>query len=182
MWRNKNNTTNRMLSQFRIPNPRYPNSPAHMSDGRLFTDYRPAGHSLGAPNFELKQRLQQTGESLAKTDRSLIVMSAGRTGCVDTMVPESSKRLCRWNECVVLPAHELGIGQGRLYLPGSPELARADPDVTAQLSAGPVLHGTFSANPYLYVSDSPDAVARLHSGGGGGSNNRYSAPYGNQSY
>jgi hypothetical protein len=161
-----------MLAKSRTPNPHYPNSPARMADGRLFTDYRPL--DCGG-TFEDKQRLQQTGAVLIGTDRSLTVMRAGVLGgCVDTMVPELTKRVPGWNGCRTLPAHSAGIGQGRLYLPGRTDLVAADPDVLAAATAFDF--GTFSANPRLYVAGplTGPTVATAAA-----TSNRYSAPYGN---
>ena len=136
-----------------------------------------APHPKGSPafgaSFEDKQRMQKDGLFLIGTDRSLTVMKAGTLGCVDTMVPELTKRVCGWDGCTTLPGHPAGIGQGRLYLPGRPDLV-VDPDRLAAETA--FTHGTFLANPNLYMtaelpaSSVPVVPARP---------NRYSAPYGN---
>jgi hypothetical protein len=166
----------------RIPNPRYAGAPAFMSDGRLFTDYRANCNLLGltptGPSFVLKQRVQQTGQYMAAADRSTTVLRAGSTGCVDTMVPELTKRVCGWDGCTTLPGHAVGIGQGRLYLPGSHGLASADPDRLAAATA--FNFGTFPAfgsagmyeptEVYVRAQSSPVVPAAP---------NRYSAPYGN---
>jgi len=149
-----------------------------MSDGRLFTDYRANCSILGShtnADYENKQRLTMTGLQMMGTDRSLTVMRAGSTGCVDTMVPELTKRVCGWNGCVTLPAQPVGIGQGRLYLPGRPDLAAADPDVVAKATFP--MAGTFSMNPDLYVASpsKPASTSRVVPA----RPNRYSAPYGN---
>ena len=175
-----------MLGKARTMNPRYPNSPSRMADGRLFTDYRPNCQlsaqidmhksSFGA-SFENKQKLQQTGGHHINTDRSLTAMKAGRLGgCVDTMVPELTKRVCAWDGCTTLPAHAAGIGQGRLYLPGRMDLITADPDLLAKATA--FEHGTFPANVGLYVAG-PLPSAMPTAGVVPARPNRYSAPYGN---
>jgi hypothetical protein len=149
-----------------------------MSDGRLFTDYRANCSILGThtnADYENKQRLTMTGVQMMGTDRSLTVMRAGSTGCVDTMVPELTKRVCGWNGCVTLPAQPVGIGQGRLYLPGRPDLAAADPDVVAKATFP--MAGTFSMNPDLYVASPSKPVVSGHVVPA--RPNRYSAPYGN---
>lgn len=172
------------MANNRVINPRYPDSPARMADGRLFTDYgsqcRGAQPKQGNPGFEAsfddKQRKQQTGEILMKADRSLTVMRGGiMGGCVDTMVPELTKRVCGWDGCRTLMSHPAGIGQGRLYLPGRKDLVAGDPDVLAAATAFDF--GTFSQNPHLYVAAgvvpvSPAAVIQTRTA------NRYSAPYG----
>ena len=175
-----------MLGKARTMNPRYPNSPVRMADGRLFTDYRAncsllMPHKEGSPafgaSFEDKQRMQQTGGQQMNTDRSLTVMKAGRIGgCVDTMVPELTKRVCAWDGCTTLPAHAAGIGQGRLYLPGRMDLVAADPDLLAKATA--FEHGTFPANVNLYMAGPlPSAMPTV--GVVPARPNRYSAPYGN---
>ena len=172
-----------MLAKAQTPNPRFPGSPARMSDGRLFTDYRPSCSLLGAhptgpafgADFDRKQRLQETGIHMISADRSTTVMRAGTVGCVDTMVPELTKRVYRWDGCQTIPAHAAGIGQGRLYLPGRRDLVAEDPDLLAAATAFD--HGTFSPNPNMYMagvaSVAPRAEAVLPT-----NKNRYSAPYG----
>jgi len=171
-----------MLAKARIPNPHYPDSPSHMADGRLFTDYRGNCKLVMSDyggSFEDKQRLQQTGNLMMNTDRSLTVMRAGRVGsCVDTMVPELTKRVPGWNGSTTMMAHAAGIGQGRLYLPGRTDLVGGDPDVLAAATAFDF--GTFSANPHLYLAGSGAAVAAKREAAVSPlKHNRYSVPYGN---
>jgi hypothetical protein len=165
-----------MLAKMRIINPHYPGSPARMADGRLFTDYRPNCSLLGPisnASFDKKRSIQQSSQ--ISTDRSLTAMRAGSTGCVDTMVPELTMRVCAWDGCATLPAQPVGIGQGRLHLPGRPDLAAGDPDAAAAALSFP-LFGTFSPNPNLYVAaplsfQTQRLVVPARP-------NRYSAPYG----
>ena len=164
----------------RIINPRFPGAPAWMSDGRLFTDYRPNCELAGSPSnasYDSKKHLQSMGALQIKTDRSLTVLRAGSTGCVDTMVPESTKRVCAWDGCTTLPAHAGGIGQGRLYVWQRPELAGADPDVVAKATISFPLPGTFPVNPDLYMA-SPGGSSDKARTAGPAKPNRYSAPYG----
>ena len=167
-----------------IPNPHYPGSPARMADGRLFTDYRSSCSLLSQTptrspafgfDFERKQNLQKSGVHMISADRSTTVLRAGSVGCVDTMVPELTKRVCTWNGCVTLPAHAAGIGQGRLYLPGRQDLVAADPDLLAAATAFD--HGTFSSNPNLYTS--APKVVPVSAIAVPAKKNRYSVPYGN---
>jgi len=154
-----------------------------MADGRLFTDYRGNCKLVMSDyggSFEDKQRLQQTGQLLINTDRSLTVMRAGALSCVDTMVPEATKRDVRWNGGKTLMAHAAGIGQGRLYLPGRTDLVGADPDVLAAATAFDF--GTFSANPRLYIVGDGAATAfaaQQVAAATPARHNRYSVPYGN---
>jgi hypothetical protein len=111
---------------------------------------------------------------MISADRSTTVLRAGSVDCVDTMVPELTKRVCTWNGCKTLPAHAAGIGQGRLYLPGRQDLVAADPDLLAAATAFD--HGTFSVNPNSYIAGSPfvpSAAIAVPA-----RPNRYSAPYG----
>jgi len=167
-----------------IPNPHYPGSPARMADGRLFTDYRSSCSLLSQPptrspafgfDFERKKNMQTAGVHMISADRSTTVLRAGTVGCVDTMVPELTKRVCTWNGCTTLPAHAAGIGQGRLYLPGRQDLVAADPDLLAAATAFD--HGTFSSNPNLYTS--APKVAPVSAAAVPAKKNRYSVPYGN---
>ena len=171
-----------MLASMRVVNPRYAGAPARMADGRLFTDYRPNCSLIGPPSnatLEMKQQMQENGLLLMGTDRSLTVMRAGSTDCVDTMVPELSKRICGWKGCATLPAQPVGIGQGRLYLPGRPDLAAADPDVVARATFPMLLPGTFSPNPNVYVASSVQPSWLSTANVVPARPNRYSVPYGN---
>ena len=107
-------------------------------------------------------------------DRGETVMRAASYGCVDTMVPELTKRVYRWDGPVEYMSQPAGIGTGRSYLPGRTELVAGDPDVLAATTF-PEMIGTFSTNiaTYTSVPQRPPvpvsaAPARL---------NRYSAPY-----
>jgi hypothetical protein len=170
-----------MLAKARTPNPHYPDSPSRMADGRLFTDYR--GNcklvlSDYGGSFEDKQRLQQTGTLMINADRSVTVMKAASLSCVDTMVPEATKRVAGWNGGRTLVAHAAGIGQGRLYLPGRTDLVAGDPDVLAAATAFDF--GTFSANPNMYMAGGgADVTARQVATVTPARPNRYSVPYGN---
>ena len=157
----------------RIPNAKYAGSPARMQDGRLFTDYRsnckllPEDMEVGG-SFEDKERLQRDGPRRIQADRDRTSNHAISTGCVDTMVPETSKRSCSWNGCVTLPTYDVGIGQGRLYLPDRADLV--DPDQLAEATA--FAFGTFPvrAKPAKATLATAVLPAKL---------NKYSAPYGN---
>jgi hypothetical protein len=166
-----------MAERFRVINPHYPGSVARMSDGRTFTRYLPSSRGLGPNSLETKQRLQATGEQQMKADRSLLTMMVGTVPCdsfglPDTMVPEQTKRICTWEGCSVLPAHQVGIGQGRLYLPARSELAWADPDITALEVGRTATHNAFSALP-RYAPGACDAAGSLVTR----PSNRYSLPY-----
>jgi hypothetical protein len=155
-----------------------------MADGRLFTDYRanckllPVKKQAGPfAEFGLHQQIQQMATNQIRNDRMLTVLRAANTGCVDTMVPELTKRLYTWEGPQVLMAHPVGIGSGRMYLPGRPDLATADPDVLAAATF-PEMAGTFSSNPTSYIAMGIPAEKRATSQLPL-THNRYAAPYGN---
>lgn len=161
-----------------IPNPRFPGSPARMADGRHFTDYKANCHltpqlilSNTWPEHERRQNLLKMANSQINMDRMMTVMRAGHGTCVDTMVPELSKRVYSWNGPVELLSHPAGVGTGRMYLPGRQELVAGDPDVLAAATF-PELFGTFGASRGFSVTQPQAPVA------GPAAKNRYSAPYG----
>jgi hypothetical protein len=164
-----------------ITNPRFPGSAARMADARLFTDYR-ANCTLIPQNTDKlwseHQRhvhLQSNGAYMIAADRNAAVTRASSARCVDTMVPELSKRVYRWDGPVTQTqgiSHPAGVGTGRLYLPGRTDLVGADPDIVAAATF-PVIPGTFEARKSLYGQVTvavPTAGPAQH--------NRYSAPYG----
>jgi hypothetical protein len=159
-----------------IPNPRYAGAPAHMSDGRSFTDYRPSCSRL-APlrsttwaDHERRQTMQNTGEIAMNSDRMVTTMRAGSTQVVDTMVPELTKALYTWQGGAPVVSQPVGIGGGRLYLPGRPDLLTADPDSVAAATF-PALPGTWTS-PMHYKVQTQQQQPPTHK-------NRYAMPYGN---
>ncbi len=168
----------------RIPNPHWAGAPGRMSDARLFTDYRSScsllPQKLGGrwPEMDRKLAFMGMGTFQMGADRSITALRAGTVGCVDTMVPELNKRIYDWRGGLQGIAQPVGVGTGRIYLPGRPDLVSADPDVVAAATIpNTMLPGTFAQSPELYgptlsmpVSATPVVPARP---------NRYSAPYGN---
>ena len=154
----------------RIPNAHYAGSPARMQDGRLFTDYRSncIPQSEFGGSFEDKERMQKEGQKQIQTDRYYTAVRAATTGCVDTMVPELTKRICAWNGCKTLHAHSVGIGNGRMYLPARADMVAGDPDTLAAATA--FKFGTFPVRASPPKADLARAVLP-------DSRNRYSAPY-----
>jgi hypothetical protein len=163
-----------------ITNPRFPGSAARMADARLFTDYR-ANCTLIPQNTDKlwseHQRhvhLQSNGAYMIAADRSAAASRSASSNCVDTMVPELSKRVYRWDGPVIQTqgiSHAAGIGTGRMYLPGRIDLVGADPDIVAAATF-PVIPGTFEARKSLYGGLNNVATV------GPAQHNRYSAPYG----
>lgn len=172
----------------RIDHPHWSGAASRMADGRLFTDYRPACDLLapktagprGYGEWERKQHMIRAGAEAVARDRQIAVARAGSLGgCVDTMVPELTKRVYAWNGPVEGTAQPAGIGNGRLYLPARTDLVTADPDVVAATTYPlAMLPGTFipRANPYGPAAGGPAPVGTV----GPMKPNRYSVPYGNQ--
>lgn len=165
-----------------ISHPHYVGAPARMADGRLFTDYG-ANCKLLPPllggtwaDHDRRVAMRASAESRIEDDRRKAVLRAGtiHERCVDTMLPELTKRVYAWNgpvtERIVEP---VGIGAGRLYLPGRPDLLGADPDVVAAATIpATMLPGTFSAAGGSYLPPMRHAILPPV-------RNRYSRPYGN---
>jgi hypothetical protein len=171
------------MSTAQIPNPRYVGAPARMSDGRLFTEYRrsgcrllppvPQGHTWG--DWERHQMMTQTGIGRMSQDRMIAHARAGATNCVDTMVPELTKRVASWQGTQNFLAHPVGLGAGRMYLPGRPDLIGADPDVVAAETLPMLmLPGTYEGAAYGATHATKPGLV------GPARPNRYSLPYGNQ--
>ena len=164
----------------RTVNPHYPGAPARMSDGRLFTDYRGNCTTLSPlssdtwADFDRKQSMVKDGKHQMMADRRIAFARAASVDCVDTMLPEAAKRVYRWDSVVTLPtaAGSVGIGTGTLYLPGTPALAGADPDVVASMTF-PVVPGTMKP-PTVSIPTGTPAGQTM-----GRPRNRYAAPYGN---
>ena len=165
-----------------IPHPHYAGAPARMADGRLFTDYR-ANCQLLPPldgttwaDHNRRVALRNGAAARISDDRRKTVLRAGTgNACVDTMVPELTKRVYAWNgpvtEAITQP---VGIGAGRLYLPGRLDLLHADPDAVAMATIPPaMLPGTFphiGGGAYAPVTRTAGLPPIR---------NRFSAPYGN---
>lgn len=163
----------------RTLNPHYSGAPARMADGRLFTDYRGNCTTLSPlssdswTDFERKQTMIKDGSHQITADRRIAFVRGASINCVDTMLPEAAKRVYRWDSVAVLPtaAGPLGIGTGTMYLPGSPTLAGADPDLLASMTF-PIIPGSMKPMPVSIQSGYPLPVL-------GRPQNRYAAPYGN---
>jgi len=113
------------------------------------------------------------GSHQITADRRIAFVRGASINCVDTMLPEAAKRVYRWDSASVLPtaAGPLGIGTGTMYLPGSPALAGADPDLLASMTF-PIIPGSIKPMPVSIQSSHPLPVL-------GRPQNRYAAPYGN---
>lgn len=166
------------------PNPHYLGAPARMADGRLFTDYRrstlllPKLRNGTWADYDRRNDMTRTGYMRTSNDRMLTTQRAGSVNCVDTMVPELTKFQYDWNGGQQRLAHPVGIGAGRLPLPGRPDLITADPDTLAAATFPPeMLPGTWDPRASLYQRGPPPP--RVDTPVTPAIPNRYAMPYGN---
>ena len=120
--------------------------------------------------------MTNTGIGRMSQDRMLTMARAGSTNCVDTMVPELTKRVASWQGTQNFVSQPVGIGAGRMYLSGRADLVTADPNVVAaETFPLHMLPGTFQGGlqlPSVGHTMKPATV-------GPAQLNRYSLPYGN---
>lgn len=167
-----------------IPNPHYIGAPARMADGRLFTEYRrstlllPKLRATTWADFDRRNDMTRTGTMRMTGERTVATQRAGSTNCVDTMVPELTKFEYTWNGGQQKLAHPVGIGAGRLPLPGRPDLIAADPDTLAAATFPlDMFHGAWDPRASLYQRGPPPAP--VDTPVTPALRNRYAMPYGN---
>ena len=109
-------------------NNKYPESPALMSDGRTFTDYRQncAVNNLLKTNsntfnsHEYRMFLTRNAKNLIDLNRQ-VAYERNKIGPsmepynIGTMLPEKTKVNCDHHGCMIQINDETGIGQGRQY-------------------------------------------------------------------
>jgi|TARA_B100000315_G_C14339460_1_gene478926 hypothetical protein len=109
-------------------NNQYPDSPALMSDGRTFTDYRQScavnnllrTNSNSFNSHEYRMFLIRNAKHLIDLNRNL-AFERNRVGpCMEpynvgTMLPEKTKVNCDHHGCIIQVNDETGLGQGRQY-------------------------------------------------------------------
>ena len=117
------------MSCYRSSNNKFFNSPSRMSDGRLFTDYR--------PNYELNRYIEEenkiknthdyrmflsrNAEKLMNNNTEYIFTQNGSVKCMEpyhigTMLPEKTRVVCDQHTCRVVEVDPNGHGQGREYV------------------------------------------------------------------
>ena len=97
--------------------------PARMSDGRIFTDYRPGcllNNSLRVSNkllnnHDYRMYLTRNASKLMENNNKYITSKYGCDSCVDTMLPESTMVVCNKDTCKQVVVNRKGLGQGRKY-------------------------------------------------------------------
>jgi hypothetical protein len=113
------------------------NCPARMSDGRLFTDYRPRCDQVtelmpnsdrGVSNYEFRMNLVSHAEDIMRRNM-MWAFNAAQCGQCDasqpgTMLPEAYAQSCDGNSCTFTPFTKGGLGLGRNY-GNTPEVSAA---------------------------------------------------------
>jgi hypothetical protein len=107
-----------------VPDARFPNRPAQMSDGRLVTDYRPhcaRNIPTGAQNAT-KQWMIHSADSIIQESRRRQAVRAGADQAFDaaSVPPPTTVAKCTPFSCGVVPVSRAGIGRERQE--GCPEL------------------------------------------------------------
>jgi hypothetical protein len=117
-----------MSKCYKTSNNQYFNSPALMSDGRHFTDYRPnclLNNNLKIENslknsYDYKLFLTQNSEKIIEINRKKSELINGSYECKQpyyqgTMLPEKELESCNLSSCNVRSNFDTGIGLGRDY-------------------------------------------------------------------
>lgn len=98
---------------------KYSSCPPKMSDGRLFTDYRPRCHNfmMNKNSYEQRQLMIHNAEEMLKVERTKVKYCGPcmEPFNVGTMLEEQSVVTCDNNSCKVTLKNPHGLGQGRDY-------------------------------------------------------------------
>ena len=118
-----------MSECYKSSNNKFFNAPSRMSDGRLFTDFRPNAEMnryIESSNkikntHDYRSFLSRHGEQIIQKNRDYIFLKNGQNKCkkpfhVGTMLPEKTRVVCDQHTCKVVDVDENGIGQGREYV------------------------------------------------------------------
>ena len=114
-------------------NNKFYNSAARMSDGRIFTDYRP-NHEINkhiiennklVSSHEYRMFLDRNAEELIKRNKEYIFLKSGLFKCKEpyqtgTMLPEKTRVVCDPHNCKRVLVDENGLGEGREYVTNPP--------------------------------------------------------------
>ena len=116
------------MSCYKTSNNKFFNSPALMSDGRSFTDYRPNcevnNHIIDSNNVtnvhDYRMFLVKNAEKIMGSYNKYLFKKNGMVNCkkpfeTGTMVPEYSRVVCDQHTCKRVVVNKNGIGEGREY-------------------------------------------------------------------
>ena len=117
------------MSCYKSSNNKFFNSSARMSDGRLFTDYRPNHeinkHIVNNNNIEnthnYRMFLSRNADEIIKRNKNYIYLKNGIYDCkqpykTGTMLPEKTRVVCDPHKCSNVIVDQNGLGQGRQYV------------------------------------------------------------------
>lgn len=108
----------------KVPNNKYSTCPALMSDGRLFTDYRPRCNSMeamltkGMSSYDYRQYLIQHADELMQEHRHQAIAVGACESCDASdkcMMTEETATLCSASTCTTQVNDVNGLGRGRTY-------------------------------------------------------------------
>ena len=102
-------------------NNKFKDCPARMSDGRIFTDYRPGcflNNSIRASNklinnFDYRMYLTRNADKIINYNKETSTKINSCDNCSNTMLPESTKVVCNKEVCQQKVVNTSGLGQGR---------------------------------------------------------------------
>ena len=117
------------MSCIKSSNNKFFNSSSRMSDGRLFTDYRPNHeintHIVNNNNIEnthnYRMFLTQNAEEIIKRNKNYIYLKNGIYDCKEpyktgTMLSEKTRVVCDPHKCSRFLIDKNGLGEGRQYV------------------------------------------------------------------
>ena len=104
-------------------NNKFNDCPARMSDGRIYTDYRPGcfvNNTIRASNklinnFDYRMYLTRNADKIMNNNKQYVIDKYNCKSCEDTMLPESTKVKCNTDVCKRKVVDTKGLGQGRSY-------------------------------------------------------------------
>jgi len=105
--------------------------PARMSDGRIFTDYRPRcseANFIGAQptsSFDYRMRLTRDASKIMDQLNQAQIAKNSCAPCTDTMLPEQYQQQCNKQVCWSKPGMHSGLGLGRVYEYQDSDVARS---------------------------------------------------------
>tara|TARA_B100001093_G_C26489216_1_gene868307 strand:+ start:459 stop:773 length:315 start_codon:yes stop_codon:yes gene_type:complete len=102
-------------------NNKFGDCPARMSDGRIYTDYRPGcllNNTIKVSNqlinnHDYRMYLTRNAKKIMNTNNKYIMYKYNCESCIDTMLPESTEISCDKDICNHKVINKKGLGQGR---------------------------------------------------------------------
>lgn len=148
--RNSERTPEKQKKSLPTQDNRYPGWAAHMSDGRLVTDYRPRCE-VNVPTgsqFATRLFMQRNADSIMSQSRKRQVINTGAGLSYDgtTEMPAAEYVKCNTFECNIRTAQPNGVG-------------------TVRAERVPTLFGTFSEKSASILSPAKPSLTQIQEGG-----------------